>query len=181
MNALGRAVHLPGFEIPVKLLCQKRSYRGKQAGQSGQRPVQRLVRGALVDIVLALPEPAAAAAHIPVGQAVDELLDLARGIVRPPVIEPVGNGPGEFVQLRDQPAIEFGQLKIIVNLIGCPAVQIGVRHEERVDVPQRDEELAAHLVANGVTEVHVGCRVVTRKQPAHHVDTHLVGSIFEED
>ena len=57
------------------------------------------------DVYLVSPETAAAAAHVPVAEIVDELLDGAAGAGGVVRLEAVGDGAHERVQLAGQPAV----------------------------------------------------------------------------
>ena len=176
----------------------------EQLGQGGQALVQGLVGGALVGAVsgqeridrrrrvrgcrlllLAAPEAAPAAAHVPVGERVDEPLQHGGGGLGTPRFERRGDVANRLLQFRSDPPVQLGELRDLgvaaVDGHRLPAVDVGVVDEEGVDVPDRNVELAPHLVARGVAEVQVVGRGVAQVHPAHHVDAHLVGGILEPD
>ena len=48
-----------------------------------------------------------------------------------------------------------------------PAVEVGIGHQEGVDVPERDQETAACFVGAVVTEKQVGLRFVGAPEHEH--------------
>ena len=136
-----------GDEVVPDRIGEVRDDRRHERGQRRQHLVQRRVRGALVGVELALPEPASVAAHVPVGEVVDEGLDRPRGAHRVVAVERLARLGDERVEARQDPSVEerAGALDA-VGLVGRPAVEAGVRHEEPVRVPERQEEAAHDLV-----------------------------------
>ncbi len=62
-----------------------------------------------------------------------------------------------------------------------PIVDPRVGHEERVDVPQRDDEAAPGLVGPCVAEEQVLVELLVDEQPAHRVDAHRLRRVVEPD
>ena len=121
--------------------------------------VERDVGPRLVVVVLGLPEAPPAAADVPVGEEVHEVLDAPSrpgGIER---VEVVSDLRDEAVQLGDDPAVElvrrgrgecrFAHASVLPVLgvgVGIEAVDVGVGDVEAVGVPEREQELAQCLL-----------------------------------
>ena len=90
-----------------------------------------------------------------------------------------GRGPG---RARQDPAVERAALGDRRRIAGDrrPAGQPGVRHEERVDVPEH-QQLAARLVRRVPAEEDVLLRPRLGEHPAHDVDAHPLGGLVEVD
>ena len=69
----------------------------------------------------------------------------------------------------------------IYQFTGFPPINVRIGDEEAVDVPQGDQELAAHFVGAVVAEEQIVLRLVGAVQPAHHVHAHFVGGLVELD
>ena len=93
-------------QVLVQLLGDERRERREQLGHRDERLVQRVVGGQLVGVALALPEATPAAAHVPVAEVVDELLDRAGGAGGVVGLEAGGDVLDERVELADEPAVE---------------------------------------------------------------------------
>ena len=150
--------------------------RRHQLADRAQRLVERLVGGQLVAVRLRLPEPAAGAPDVPVRKVVDEPVDPARGLVGVIAVEPACHRVHKTAQLGQQPPVEHVAL---CNRDCGPrrieSVEPRVRDEERVAVPQRNEELlhrlAQGLCARAVVLAHLRGRV---EVPAHGVRAEVV-------
>ena len=117
MHALRRPV-LPSLQRPtssdqvlVHLLREERRERREHLRERDEALVQRRVRRQLVAVALGLPEPAAAPAHVPVRQIVDERLDELRRRQRIEILQPIGHALHQLVQLRQHPAIQLRPLQ----------------------------------------------------------------------
>ena len=176
---------LPVGQVAVHLLRQERHHRRDQLYQRHQAVVERGVCAVLVGVrVLGedarLPEAPTAAAHIPVRQVLDEALDIARRSVRVEVLECVGYFLDELVQFGQNPAVEFGALRHGRRRCrGVVAVDVRISNEERIHIPERDDEATAHLVRGAEAEVDVQRRVLAQKHPAHRVNAHALGGVLE--
>ena len=126
-----------------------------------------------------LPEPPARTPDVPVGEIVDETLDAPGRLYRVVRVQAAGHCADEAAQLRQQPAIEDVALgDWDLRQRGVEPVQAGVGDEERVTVPQRDEELLDRLL-----EHSVACTVVLAdlrrgvEIPAHRVGPERVEQV----
>ena len=147
VNRLGGILVGLGGQIAPDVFRQVRGHRREQPGQRGQHSVQGLVGAALgVEVggrsaACGGPEASATAAHVPVGERIDEAVDLAGsggGVV---VVEGFCDTTDQGVELADDPAVEFDGWRGRIG-IGPPAVDVGVGDEEGVGVPERMKESA---------------------------------------
>ena len=77
------------------------------------------------------------------------------------------------LQLGEHPAIEHAALpRRRTRSKGIEAVQIRIEHEEGVDVPERQEEAAAHLLGNRIAEAQIAGRILAKVDPAHGIGAH---------
>src|SRR3712207_9380216 len=103
--------------------------------------------GLLVQVILTLPEPAAAAPDVPVREFVHEVPDGPPGRRDVVGVEPLRDRPYGELQLACGPAVH--QAPVLVPhevLFGVEAVYAGVGHEKGVGVPEGEEVLANRLV-----------------------------------
>ena len=155
-------MHRGGCAVPVRgertpqLLREERRERGEQLRDRDQAGVQGVERSACVVTALVagrVPEAAASPPDVPIGQVVDERGDAsarAGGVVR---LEAVASDADRIGELRQCPAIErwpVGDGRR--GLRGIEALRVGVRHEERIHVPEREHELAHDLVQHVVAD-----------------------------
>ena len=191
-------------QVLVHGLGGKGRDRRQQAGEFYQHMIQRGIGLVFIGIVFpggrgALPEAAPAAAHVPVAQIVQEGGDRQRGAQRIGILQRLRHQRHDLVQARQHPAVEhvptLRRRPLRVSRIealtprppfptwgeGKPPIQVGVGGEEAVDIPQRDQELAAGLVAAMITEEQVVFGLVGAVQPAHHIHAHIVGGFVELD
>src|SRR5205814_2055509 len=74
---------------------------------------------------------------------IDEVLDAARGWMRLVVLEVTGDGADRLVELREDPAIELAAIRDGGMRRGRrPAIDVRVGDEERVAVPDLEQEIA---------------------------------------
>ena len=177
----GRAGRRPvhrAHQVLVQLLGDERRERREQLGHRDERLVERVVGGQLVGVALALPEATPAAAHVPVAEVVDELLDRAAGAGGVVGLEAGGGVLDERVQLADQPAVEQRPLlhrHVLRRRV--EAVDVGVHGEEAVRVPQGEQELAHHLVDHVGAEAAGAPGLLARE----HEPAEGVGALVVED
>src|SRR5205823_13939379 len=117
---------------------------------------QRRVRGELVAHAAGgavagtgvVPESAAGASYVPVGYVVDEPLDLTAGVRGVVGVQVDGHARHQAVQAREHPAVGrwAGGRRRGVDRVHV--VDVGVSNEERVRVPQGEDE-APHDVLDG--------------------------------
>ena len=179
MDALPLAVPA---DVLVDLLRHERNERRHELDERRQALVESRECSHLVGVDLRLPEASPAPPHVPVGQPLDEFVylpDSSLGIVS---VERRSRRPYKLVQLRDDPTVEFRALSHgRRRCFGRVPVDVGVRREERVDVPQGDEHPPARLVRPPEAEEQVGRRIGAAVHPAHGVHAHLVGALLELD
>ena len=166
----------------VHLLGGERDHRGEKLHGGDQALVKGLVGGELVGVVLALPEPAPAAAQVPAGEGVHEGLQLPHEEVDRVGLVALPGGPDELLETLEDPAVELRQA-----VHGHPrralrheAVDFGVGEEELVDVPE-GQELPARLVDLVPAEAQVVLGVVGGEEPAHGVGALALGRLVELD
>jgi hypothetical protein len=101
---------------------------------------------------IAVPEAPARAAHVPVGEVVDERGDRVAGARRVEVLEALGDGLDRRGQARQRPAVEVVRRPRV--RVRPDAVDVRVEHVERERVPQLQHELADRL-ADGLDREQV--------------------------
>ena len=103
------------------------------------------------------PEALAAAADIPVGQLVHEVLNRTGGLgdaVGRQVRVHLGN---QAVQLGEHPLVHQAQLHLVQGMRrGVETVDLRIHGEERIHVLQRAQELALPLAAPAASEKRLG-------------------------
>ena len=153
MYAVGGVRVEAQFQVAVHLLGHEWSQRGHQAGHGSQAAVQGCVGSQLVGVGFALPEPAAGAADVPVGQHVDKLGDAPAGVGGVVVVQMAVNHLHQLIQFGQYPAVELGLGPPVVgNLRWLELVDVGVVGEEGIDVPQGQQHLAQGLLHQPVGE-----------------------------
>ena len=153
-GAAGSTAH---HQVLVQLLGQERHEGRQQAGEGGQRLVEGIVGRGLVRVVLALPEAAPAAAHVPVGEQIHEGLQVASGGGGVVAVQGGGDAlDGVCSSASSQRSRALRSAAGGGASLRVEAVQIGVEHEEGIDVPEGEEEAAAHLLGHAVAEAQVG-------------------------
>jgi hypothetical protein len=147
VHALGGFIVHVHDQVPVEDLGDERGEGGGELGDGGETFVQGGVGGLLVQVVLALPEPAAAAPDVPVRELVHEVPDGPAGRRDVVGVEPLGDGPYGELQLAQRPAVQqapvLGRHEVLFRV---EAVYAGVGDEEGVGVPEGEEVLADGLV-----------------------------------
>ena len=131
-------------EVAVHLVGREGAERREQLRHRQQALVQRAVRGRIG----VLPEPWPRPPHIPVRQVVDEPVERLRAPKRVVALERVRDFADGSMQARADPPVEH-----VLDppcLIGRPTVEAGVGDEERIGVPEREEEPARRLVDAGL-------------------------------
>ena len=158
----------------------ERSDRRHQATDLQQSLVQRVLAGSLVVAVGLVPEPAARASHIPVGEVInDEVLEPPAGLVEVPRLEVLVVRLCHRARLRQHPAVERAALRhsdVARLVVGIETVQCGVIGVEAVDVPQCEEHLGVGL--SNPIRVEIGGR--PRRALRGHVPTDRVSALLVE-
>ena len=151
-----------------------RQQRRRDAGEDLQHRVQG-VEGLRVRL-LALPEPVAGAAHVPVGQGVGEAANLVAGIGDAGVCKRGIDSCDHVVRLGQDVAVEH------VGGVQRPGRLVrAVELQERVRVPDWQERLA-HAVADallGDDEVAAAQDGAGHEEPAHRVRTVTVKDLVD--
>ena len=101
--------------------------------------IERDVRLLLVGVVAGLPEAAARAANVPVGQIFDEGNKRANGALKIVVIHRGGDFLAEIGQRAFDPLVEQVVALPRLRITGLPVVDIGVGDEKAVGIPERNE------------------------------------------
>ena len=180
-------------EIAPELVAIERRDGGAQQCDRLENAVEGFVCGLFVGSESAAPEAFAVQADVPVGEVVaDEGLDEAAG--QGDVVVFVGGAhvAYEAVLQRDDPSVDLGQSLRDGQRAGpcptrgarylhcpsarLPAVDVGIKREERVGVVESAEELAADLVNTGLVETQVVPRLGIRK----HIPAESVGAVLVE-
>src|SRR5918998_1669456 len=142
----GLTVHVHD-EVLVEGLGDERGEGGGELGNRDEALVQGGVGGLLVQVVLALPEPAAAAPDVPVRELVDEVPDGPPGRRDVVGVEPLCDGSYRELQLAQGPPVQqapvLGWHEVRTRV---EAVYSGVGDEKGVGVPEGQEVLADRLV-----------------------------------
>ena len=128
-------------QVLVHLLRNKGRQRRHELTQRHQAGVQRLVGGAFVAVVLALPEAPSTASHVPRGQLAHKGLDLASGVRGVVVLHLRRHIDNELVQFRDDPAVKLRHGLTGFGGRRLKSVQQRVSDEEAVGVPKGQQEL----------------------------------------
>ena len=146
MHARRRVRARPADQVLVHLLGDERRERREETRHRFQAPVEGVVGGVLIGVVLALPEPATAPPHVPVRQVVHEGLNRSGAAGRVEVVERPRDVADERLELGERPPVELGALvHRRRGTRGVEAVDVGVGDEEGVGVPQREQEGAHRL------------------------------------
>ncbi len=152
MHRIG--VALP-FQVAVDLLRDERRERRGDLGELHQDVAERAVGGKLVRVVRRLPEPAAAAADVPVRQILHELHERTHRALQVVGVHRRGHVGDERFHGRDDPAIQHVRAFGIDHLGVGEAVHVRVGHEERVGVPPRNQQVAQDLLDAVLGELEV--------------------------
>ena len=91
---------------------------------------------------------------------------------------------GQRIKLRDDPPVQlrpFGERWEPDRRLRRELVNVRVCDKERVNIPERDDELAPDVVSDAVTEIQVGRRVLPSVHPPHRVHAHAVGRLLKHD
>ena len=99
VHALGGLRLVRAYQVAVYLLGDEGCQRRQQPRQGGEAAVQRGVGRQLVGVVLALPEAAAAAPDVPVGEVLHKALYAATGVGGVVAVQRGGHIGGEQVKL----------------------------------------------------------------------------------
>ena len=132
---------LGAVEVVEDLIGDERAERRQQLGDGHQAVAQGRERGGI-----AVPEARARTAHVPVGEIVDEPLDLPAGDGRVEIVEPLADDRCRLLQARQRPAVEVGQLDGLDTARRRDLVGVRVQHVEAVRVPELQQELANGLL-----------------------------------
>ena len=145
-----------GGEVRPDLLGDERGERREERRRGDQALVQRVERGHALGAATParVPEATARASYVPIGQVLDERLDPAtssRHVVAVHPVPDLANGAGES---RQDPSVQkrSGGRRRSGLGVGIEHVRVRVEHEERVDVPQGEQELSHRLFEDGVAE-----------------------------
>ncbi|MPM72188.1 hypothetical protein SDC9_119161 [bioreactor metagenome] len=146
--AMDRFGHARSAQIAVDRFGGEGNERRRGPAESQQHMMQRRIGFQLVLVVARLPETAAAAADVPVGQIVDETLEAVRRLLKIVMIQFKADLFDHLCAGAQNPAVErigrtFGSRRARSRLI---AVDIGVGYEKAVGIPHRDHHVAEHFL-----------------------------------
>ena len=146
VNGFGRGRIHRANDIAVDFLGNERHERRDEPCRSFEYGVQRHVRGFFVLGHVAAPVTLAATAHVPVGEFIHEVADLARGFGDLVVFERVVHELDKRVHSRQYPLVHNGQFALVQSIFRrVELVDLGVENIERIGVEQRAEEFSLHF------------------------------------
>ena len=156
--------------------------RGQQQPHRGQHGVQRRLRRQRVAggrVGVGTPEATPAAAHVPVGEVVDEAAEGGRNVVGLVAAEPLGHLDRRGGQARQDPTVERAAVGRSGHrgVGGVEPVQRRVGGEEAERVPQCEQHVA-HRAVDGTERRPRRC---PRRPLAEHPPPHRVGAPRVED
>ena len=172
----GRGV-VHGHEIAPHLIRDERAEGRDQQRDRGEALVQRGEGGGAVVDIVRPPEATARGAHVPIGQVIHEVLERAarrRGVIRG---ETLGDALRGGVEARERPAIHGrAVLRCGRGVVRGPAIREGgIGDEERVGVPEGEEEPAAGLIHHVQAEAERLPRALGGEQvPAEGIRARMV-------
>jgi len=135
-------VRAAGADDPLPhLLRDERHDRGQQPGEDFYRLVEGDER-----VLVATGEPLPVAAHVPVGQVVDELRQQPAGTGRVVVLQPVVHSADQGVYLGEDPPVEQRSRCGRAGRLRAPRGVAGVEGEERHGVPVGHQDLPDDLL-----------------------------------
>ena len=143
MHALGSVLVHGAHDVLIDILGHEGHEGRDQEGQGGQHGVQGDEGGFLVALHALAPEAVTAQAHIPVGQVVHKVGQLAAGLGDAVIAQIVVHALDQGVQAAQHPLVHQAQLGLIdIVLGGIELVDIGIEHVEVIGVPQGAHEFA---------------------------------------
>src|SRR6478609_2447754 len=132
-----------------------------------------MICSCLVAIVFALPEPAAISADIPVGKLFDhESLDGVSREIRRIVKIVLTRFTHHLVEPGDDPAVEQRPLnegRGSRRIKRIKPIKSRICYEERIRVPERQDESAPDLIGDMRAEVEILARRVRAEEPTHRI------------
>ena len=164
MDGLRRVLVDVADEVAVDLFRHEGDHRGSGLRGRDQSGIQRHIG---VDLVLSQflgPVAGAAAADVPVGEVVHELLDVGGGFRNTVVVEVLIDALDHGVQLGQTPLVHDGQLVVVERVFGrVEVIDVRVEDVERIGVPERAEDLSLRFgdgaAGEPVREPRSGVRV----------------------
>ena len=172
-------VSVEAHKVAIHALGKKRREWRHRAGQRHQHAVQRHVGRTLVGDVAAvtLPESPARTPHVPLRQVLDELLDgtaCRAGLV---TLHRLTHGVDGLRQPGKTPAVEDRKLFGLIDhrRRGVEAIDLRVRDEEGIHVPERQHEQADNVLKRLTSHsqlARLGPRRV--EEPAGRIGAELV-------
>src|SRR5215204_4887218 len=178
VHALGCRLVGVHDEVLVEGFGDERGEGGAELCDADETLVKGGVGGLFVQVVLTLPEPAAAPPDVPVRELIHELAYRTPGSRHVVGVEPLGYGLRGELELAQGPAVDEASLvRVHVVFVRVEAVYPRVGDEEGVSVPEGEEVLADGFVdlvlaeAPGVAGVRGGV-----ERP-----TESIGALFTED
>ena len=143
MHAFGRVGEEVDHEVAVHRLAHKGDEGGADLGEGDERMPEGDVSRLLVLTHLAAPIAFPAAAHIPVGKLVHELLNGARALGDHIFVQALVHIFDKRVQSREQPLVHAAQSAVLELILArIELVYLGIEHEKGISVPERAHELA---------------------------------------
>ena len=166
MDALGSVLVDASYQILVNFFCHE-GYHGRcRLGNSYQGGIQGHISIDLILLHALCPETLTAAAYIPVGHIVHELLKGSCCLRDPVIVQVIVDLAYYGVQLGQKPFVHDTQGIIIQLILRCVKfVNVGIQHEERIGVPKGTHEFTLSFL--------YGLSVETVGQPGRAVDVEI--------
>ena len=183
MHGLRRRLVDAAHEVLVDGLRHERDHRRSGLDRRHERRVERHVGIDLVLFHALRPETAAAAAHVPVGELIDKLLQRLGGLGHMVAREIFIHVLDHRIEAREAPFIHDGQLVVVQRIFRrVEVVDVCIEHEERIGVPERAHELALTFLHRVVVEaVRQPGRTVLIEIPADGIGAVLAQGIHRVD
>ena len=176
VDALLRPAAQQAGEIGIDRVRQKRRERGHEFRAGQQHVVQAVVRGMLVCALLAAPEAPPVEAHVPVGQCVQKVEQRRHDVVQPIRLHLGVDAADQRLLARADPAVQDVRRACVRGR--APVVHQGVRHEEFVGIPPRQQQTADGVAHAGLAEAQV---LGAHQRRVDQVQTQGVGAVRGED
>src|SRR5690606_11863230 len=157
-------------------LRHKGRERGDEAREVDQHLVERREGSLLISACIARPEASSASPHIPIGERVDEGVEMLHGLMAFVLIELLSDFPNGVIELRKDVAIEPSPLlNRRTGILRRKALDARIGREEGVDVPDLEEEFANGIRRRAIGEARALPRNRSRiKRPPNGVGARLL-------
>ena len=168
----------------IQMLGDKGDERSSQKCGRHQTMIESRLRSSLVRIDTFTPVTITSPAHIPVGEAIDKIIQCGGRCQIVMGIECLPHHCNGRVQLCQNPAIQIRQLQIFPGFSGQPSIRgptidAGVDGEEGIDIPKSQQEFSLALSDRLLLETETGPWGLTRiEEPTHGIRTFILEDVF---